>query len=42
MTKATLIEDNIYLALAYRFRGLVHYHLSRNMAASRQAWDRRI
>ena len=26
MTKATLIKDNIYLGLAYRFRGSVHYH----------------
>jgi hypothetical protein len=26
MTKATLMEDNISLGLAYRFRGLVHYH----------------
>jgi len=25
MTKATLIKDNIYLGLAYRFRGSVHY-----------------
>ena len=28
MTKATLIKDNIYLELAYRFRYLVHYHQS--------------
>jgi hypothetical protein len=26
MTKATLIKENISLGLAYRFRGLVHYH----------------
>ena len=26
MTKATLIKENISLELAYRFRGLVHYH----------------
>ena len=26
MTKATLIKENIYLGLAYSFRGLVHYH----------------
>jgi len=30
-----------YLGLAYRFRGSVHYHQGRNMAASRQAWCRR-
>jgi hypothetical protein len=37
MTKATLIKDNISLGLAYRFRGSVHYHQGRSMAASRQA-----
>jgi hypothetical protein len=26
MTKASLINDNISLGLAYRFRGSVHYH----------------
>ena len=26
MTKATLIKENIYLGLAYSFRGLVRYH----------------
>jgi hypothetical protein len=26
MTKATLIRDNNYLRLAYRFRHLVRYH----------------
>ena len=26
MTKATLIKANIYLGLAYSFRGSVHYH----------------
>jgi hypothetical protein len=26
MTKAALIKDSIYLGLAYRFRGSVHYH----------------
>ena len=26
MTLAILIKENIYLGLAYRFRGLVHYH----------------
>ena len=26
MTKATLTEANISLGLAYRFRGLFHYH----------------
>jgi len=26
MTKASLIKDNIYLGLAYRLRGSVHYH----------------
>ena len=40
MTKATLTKDNISLGLAYRFRGLVHYHQGGNMAASRQAWAR--
>ena len=29
MTKATLIKTNIYLELAYSFRGLVHYHHGR-------------
>ena len=28
MTKAALIKENISLGLAYRFRGLVHYHHS--------------
>jgi hypothetical protein len=27
MTKATLKKDNIYLGLAYMFRGSVHHHL---------------
>ena len=40
MTKATLMKD-IYLGLAYRVRGSVHYHHGRSMAASRQAWYRR-
>ena len=26
MTKATLIKESIQLGLAYRFRGLIHYH----------------
>jgi hypothetical protein len=39
MTKATLVNDNIKLGLAYRFRGSVHYHQGRNMAASRQALE---
>ena len=26
MTKAILIKKNIYLGLAYSFRGLVYYH----------------
>ena len=29
LTKATLIKDNIYLGLAYSFRGLVHYYHGR-------------
>ena len=29
------------MGLAYRFRGSVHYHQGRSMAASRQAWCRR-
>ena len=29
MTKSTLIKDNVSLVLAYRFRGLVHYHHGR-------------
>jgi hypothetical protein len=41
MTKASLIKDNIQLGMTYRFRGSVHYHQSRNMAASRQAWYRK-
>jgi hypothetical protein len=39
MIKASLIK-NIYLGLAYRFRGSVHYHQGGSMAASRQAWRR--
>jgi hypothetical protein len=39
MTKATLTKDNIYLGLAYRFRGSVHHHQGGSMAASR--WCRR-
>jgi hypothetical protein len=39
MTKASLIK-NIYLRLAYRFRGSVHYHQCGSMAVSRQAWCR--
>jgi len=34
MTNASLIKDNIYLGLAYRFRGSVHYHQGRSVAAS--------
>jgi hypothetical protein len=38
------IQSNSYKAfnwrLTYRFRGSVHYHQGRNMAASRQAWWR--
>ena len=41
MTKATLMKDNIELGLAYRFRGSVHSHQGRNMAASRQTWGMR-
>jgi hypothetical protein len=43
MTKASLIKkkNNIYLGLAYRFRGSVHYHQRGSMAVSRQAWHRR-
>jgi hypothetical protein len=37
MTKESLIEDNIYMGLAYRFRGSVHYYQGENMAASWQA-----
>jgi hypothetical protein len=37
MTKASLIKNNIYLGLAYRFRGSVHYHQGESMAVSRQA-----
>ena len=29
MTTATLMKANVSLELAYRFRGLVHYHHSR-------------
>jgi hypothetical protein len=32
MTKTTLIMDNIYLGLAYSFRGSVHFHHGRNQA----------
>jgi hypothetical protein len=31
-------KDNISLGLANRFRGSVHYHQGRSMAASRRAW----
>jgi hypothetical protein len=41
MTNASLTKDNMYLGLAYWFKGSVHYHQGRNMAASRQAWYRR-
>jgi hypothetical protein len=41
MAKVSLIKDNTELGLAYRFRGSVHYHQGRNMAASRQAWYKR-
>jgi hypothetical protein len=42
MTKASLIKkkNHIYLELAYRFRGSVHYHQGGSMAVSRQAWHR--
>jgi hypothetical protein len=40
MTKASLIKDNIYLGLDYRFRGSVHYQQGGSMAASRQVWCR--
>ena len=40
MTKASLIKNNIYLGLAYRFRGSVHYHQGGNMAVFRQAWHK--
>jgi hypothetical protein len=36
----TLKKNNIELWLAYKFRGSVHYHQGRNLAASRQAWCR--
>jgi hypothetical protein len=32
MTKASLIKENRYLGLAYRFRGSVHYYQGGNMA----------
>ena len=38
VTTTTLIKENISLGLAYRFRGLFHYHHGGNMAASRQTW----
>jgi hypothetical protein len=37
MTKANLIKDNIYLGLAYRFRGSVHYHQGGSTAGMVQA-----
>jgi hypothetical protein len=40
MTKASLIKNNIYLGLVYRFRGSVHYHQVGSMAVSRQSWYR--
>jgi hypothetical protein len=41
MTKASVIKkNNIWLGLAYRFRGSVHYHQSGSMAASRLSWLR--
>jgi hypothetical protein len=39
-TKAALIK-NIYLGLAYRFRGSVYHHQGENLAGSRQAWCRK-
>jgi hypothetical protein len=36
MTKASLIKENIYLGLAYRFRGSVHYHQGGSMAGFRR------
>jgi hypothetical protein len=36
MTKPSLIKDNIYLGLAYRFRGSLYYHQGRSLVASRQ------
>ena len=42
MTKVSLIKDNIYLGVAYRLRGSVHYCRGRSMGLSRQAWCRRI
>ena len=45
MTKASLLKDNIYLRLAYRFRVSVHYLLpiirAVSMAVSSQEWHRR-
>jgi hypothetical protein len=35
-----LIKNNIYLGLAYRFRGSVHYHQGGSIAVCRQAWLR--
>jgi hypothetical protein len=43
MTEENLIQNNIYniyLGLAYRFRGSVLYHQGGSMAASRQEWHR--
>jgi hypothetical protein len=36
------MKDNIYLGLAYEFRGLVCYYQSRTMAASRQALEKEL
>ena len=41
MTKATLTKDNIWLGLAYRFRGSVHYHQGRKHG-SMQAEELRV
>jgi hypothetical protein len=40
MTKVSLVRNNIFLGLAYRFRGSVLYHRGGSMAASRQACHR--
>jgi len=41
MTNVSFIKDDIWLGLAYRVRGSVHYHQGKSIAASRQAWCRR-
>jgi len=41
MTKESLTKDNFYLGQVYGLRVSVQYHQGRNIATSRQAWNRK-